>query len=72
MASKRRRPSRRDPPELTTAQFNIVERIWDELDDGDVSTETLFALTCERASEVIGRDVDNGDVATALDPMRKR
>lgn len=40
--------------------------IWDELDDGEISTERLFAMTSERASKELRREIDDGDVADAL------
>lgn len=45
-----------------------IKRIWDDIHDEDpsISTEQLFARTCDRASLLIGRDIDNGDVGEAL------
>jgi len=42
--------------------------IWDEIEDDfpDKSTEWLMAATCERYLLLYEREIDNGDVATAL------
>lgn len=54
---------------LTKAQQQRVVSIWDEIEEehSDVSTEMLFAMTCERASRELGVPVDNGDISGALE-----
>jgi hypothetical protein len=52
---------------LTNAQKRIVVSIWNDIDASeDMSTERLFAMTCDRAGEQLGVTVDDGDVAEAL------
>lgn len=53
---------------LTNEQKRMVVSIWNAIDDeeDDISTERLFAMTCQRASDQLGVTVDDGDVADAL------
>jgi|HubBroStandDraft_1064217.scaffolds.fasta_scaffold45552_1 hypothetical protein len=53
---------------LTNAQQRTIVSIWCALEDDvdDVSTERLFALTCDRASQQLGVTIDDGDVSGAL------
>lgn len=53
-------------PRLTAKQRDRVRVLWDEIDDGEISTEQCSARVCERATRELGRDVDVGDVADAL------
>lgn len=53
-------------PRLTAQQRDRVRVLWDEIDDGAISTEQCFARVCERASRELGREIDDGDVADAL------
>lgn len=52
---------------LTAAQRQTICRIWSEIDNevDDISTERLFAMTCERARQ-LGMSIDDGDVTDAL------
>jgi hypothetical protein len=53
---------------LTNEQKRKVVAIWNAIDDeeDDVSTERLFALTCDCASQQLGVTIDDGDVSDAL------
>jgi hypothetical protein len=53
---------------LTISQQRTLVSIWNALEDehDDVSTERLFAMTCDRASQQMGITVDDGDVSGAL------
>jgi hypothetical protein len=51
---------------LTVTQRRRIAAIWGETDDCKMSTESLFALTADRATEEFRREVDAGDVSDAL------
>lgn len=53
---------------MTKAQQQVVISIWNEIENGEerVSTERLFAMTRERASQALGVSVDDGDISSAI------
>lgn len=53
---------------MTNKQLRAIASVWSALEDehDDISTERLFAMTCDRASDQLGVSVDNGDVADAV------
>jgi len=53
---------------LTNGQLRVVASVWTAIESkqDDVSTERLFAMTCDRASDQLGITVDNGDVTDAV------
>lgn len=58
---------------LTRDQQDLVVAIWADLaaTEEDISTERLFAMTCDRAGAEIGRNIDDGDVSEALERAQR-
>jgi len=53
---------------MTNKQLRVVASVWAaiEAEEDDISTERLFAMTCDRASDQLGVTVDNSDVTDAV------